>query len=185
MIPTRRSRATLAALVLLPVGGNVLLAALLFSQVGALPGGDQADSLPPVPVRESRAPSGSLPRSEFTDIIAFVERTTGHPYTCDGPWGVGVRLVTWSCRTRDALVILTGRSRTQIFSIEATWFGFDPRTTDLPTWAAAAQRSDELGAESGTWVAGHVGQFAESTLGGTTARVGGARGAMTLQVIAL
>lgn len=174
--PRKRSHREWAVLVLMPIIGNVLLAAFIFTRVPATLGPDRVD---PTPASPSPGVAG-LPRSELTSILAAVERSTGHRYACDGPWRSSDGWSNWSCRTSDALVVLQGTGGRQIARFDATWFGFDVTTTDLPAWAAAIQRVPEVADASQAWVATKLGGVASTEILAVHLRTGGARGALNL-----
>ena len=175
--PVQRSRREWVLLVLIPIIGNALFAAFLFARVPATtgPGGAEPTlATPPTIVN-------NLPRSELIAILASVERSTGHHYTCEGPWRSSDGWSNWSCRTSEALVVLQGADAQRITQMNATWFGFDAASTDLPAWAAAVQRLPALAEASESWVATELGDVASTEILKVRLDVGGARGALNLR----
>ncbi len=171
------------ALIAFPVLLNVALGLFLFGpgKDAGLPGfsDPQQTGLP--------LPSGNigqgLPRGGFQQILGQVRVQTDRSYACDGPWRASDRTIAWSCREHDSLAVLRGVSPAAVFSIQITWFGFDPSRTDLPVWAAAVFPGVDDARRASSWVLKHIEVAgAKVTIAGVSLRTGGARGALTLGV---
>ncbi len=164
--------------ILIPIVANVVLAGILFSTLPDTIGPD-ANHETPIPSPPS---FDGLPRSGLSAILLDVERSTGHDYSCGGPWRTADGLSNWECRTRVALVVLKGAGAQRIMRLDATWFGFDAATTDLPAWAGAVQRAPVDARASETWVATELGGVSSTEISMVSLAVGGARGALNLQI---
>jgi hypothetical protein len=174
----KRSQLERVVLILIPIVGNVLLAAVLFARLPATLGTDgTGPTLLPSPSAVDR-----LPQSRLTSILAAVEGLTGHKYSCQAPWRASDGWSNWECRTDEAVVTVVGTDDQHIVRLDATWFGFDGATTDLPAWAAAVQRVPGRADASESWVAGELGGVASMEISTVRLAVGGARGALNLQI---
>ena len=178
-----RSRATMVALVALPIVGNLLLAAVLFTTLPPRPGGS-GGALPfvPVPVEPARAHNGVLPVAGVGVIIASVQASTDGIYRCNGPWAGGGGTLNWACRARDSVATLQGTADGKVFLIRTTWFGFDPADSDLETWSDAIFATEALRDQSRQWLREHFGRRASTSFGRTVIQVGGSRGAYTMTI---
>jgi hypothetical protein len=177
----RRSPIDIAALILMPLFANLVLASLTFTLLADTETlGPRPQALDPFPIA-SRPPAGAaLPVGNVRELIARVESAGGIRYACTGPWTTRIGTSKWACRTRDSLVVIEGTDNLHVFLVEATWFGFDPTGSDLPFWGSSAHRSPGLARRSQEWIADHLGSKAEMSVGQVLIRVGGARGALTL-----
>ena len=132
-----RSRLTVAALVGLPIVGNLLLAAFLFSTLPSTPGVGPSLPFVPGPVEVGVVHDGVLEVSTYDAIVAAVRSTTTETYNCFGPWRGGGGTYNWACRAKDSLATMHAGPDGHIYSIRTTWFGFDPAAMDPTIWADA------------------------------------------------
>jgi hypothetical protein len=175
-----RSRLTVAALVGLPILGNLLLAAFLFSTMPTTPGSGPSLPFVPGPVEVGVVHDGVLDVSSFDAIVTAVRSETGAIYNCFGPWRGGGGTFNWACRARDSLATMHAGPDGHIYSIRTTWFGFDPSSMDPTVWAdaifpAAADRDG-----SRQWLREHFGRRDGTQIGRTKIEVGGSRGAYVM-----
>jgi hypothetical protein len=174
----KRSRLELVFLFLVPIAGNLLLAAILFARLPTTVFMDGASPTPlPLP-----STLDLVPQSSLTAILAAVDGSTGHSYSCQGPWQTHDGWFNWECRTDQALVTVVGADALRIARLDATWFGFEETKTDLPAWAAAVQRIPDAAGAAGAWVAGALGGVASVEISKVRLVVGGARGALNLRI---
>jgi hypothetical protein len=170
------------AQVCLPVLANVLLAAILLV---AIPTTHQPivprGVVPPPEPAVGDASRGSLPSADFATMLTEVERTSGHDYSCEGPWQTSDGIMNWTCRTTDALASLRGLDSSSVASVDVTWFGFDATSNDLPDWASATSLPSSREAVS-AWVRAEAGSNATSSLAGVALTLGAARGSLTLLI---
>jgi hypothetical protein len=182
MSATARHLETIAQIGL-PAIANLLLAAILFLTIQPTDRTVAPPDLAPPPGPPISVDSGgSLPNASLASLLGWVERATGHHYVCEGPWQTNDGIMNWSCRTTDALVGMRGLDADNIVSVDATWFGFDAGATDLPSWAAATQRTASSEAAAQAWVVAHAGSDAMTGIAGVDLTLAGARGALTLLI---
>ncbi len=174
----RRSRETLIALVLLPIASTALLSVVVFTHLGGLKSTVESPAPPAIDVP---ANANLLPEPRLAVLVTKAEQATGRTYDCTGPWVSSKAMNQWACRSHDDLVVFAGFNDRSIVSIAVTWFGFDPRQTTLPAWAAASQTT-QAGQAAADWAREQVGGVAATTLNGTSLLVGGSRGAWSLSV---
>ena len=178
-----QSRTEVAALIILPLLADLavaILVSLLITRSGGVPTGLGPIDL--VPVGPEVPHAGPLAEADFEAQLSTVEAATGHTYHCQEPWTLRTGSIKWACRSTELLIVIEANSLGEVYQLDATWFGFDTNTTDLPAWASATQIRAELAAEVEHWVATHIGINAETRVGGAVVSSGGARGAFTLRV---
>jgi hypothetical protein len=178
-----RSRRESAALILLPLVADAIVAIVVALLVARAGGG--AIGLGPidlVPVGPEIPHAGPLMVSDFDALLATAESATGEVYDCQEPWVVASGSIKWACRSSELLVVIEANARGEIYELDATWFGFDDRATDLPAWASATLPAGTLASTSVSWVSSNLGTKAETRIGRAYFSVGGARGALTLRV---
>jgi hypothetical protein len=179
----RRRRTDVAAMIILPIVANLALAAVVFADVSRIPMSPQAPvPVDPIPLEPLPTGAGALPVDSVSELVSSVERASGDRYTCEGPWAASGRRLKWACRTPDTLVVIEASGTGRVDLVEATWFGFDARLSSLPVWGAAAQRQEQLGVMTASWIGDRAGSADTSTFGPLTVRLGGARGALTLAI---
>jgi hypothetical protein len=165
-----------------PIAVNLVLAFVLTTALP--PGIEDPDAPPPTLTQDVVERLPRLPRPELRQILAEVTRLAGHEYRCEGPWITDNGLRNWACRTPDALAIIRGPTPDIISRIEITWFGFDTRSTDLPSWASAASQHDSATAGmAASWVLAGVGSESTTSIGDLGLETGGGRGSYTLILV--
>jgi hypothetical protein len=171
-------------MVALPIAANLVLAAILLlpaAPVGApVPSGAPID---PVPVGPGPSHGAALPIASTRQLIERVQSATRQTYACQGPWTVAGGNLKWACRTTQTLAVIEAATSGELLMVDVTWFGFDPRRSDLPTWGAAVH-GDALadGDATAVWISDHLGTETEGAIGPVSLRVGGSRGALTLRL---
>jgi hypothetical protein len=175
-----RSRLTIGALVGLPIVGNMLLAAFLFSTLPNNPGSVPGLIFAPGPVEVGVAHVGVLEVSTFDEIVTQVHATSPATYSCFGPWRGGGGTYHWGCRATDSLATMHAGPDGHIYAVRTTWFGFDPAAMDPTIWAEAVFPDATERAGVRQWLAEHFGAREMTEFGRTKVEVGGSRGAYVM-----
>lgn len=168
-----------AMMVALPIVANIVLAVILFAQIGPVDG--PSPNASPLEVAPQAAETGLGLDSLLRDVNTHAEKM----YHCDGPWSDATgRSSTWACRTDAALAVLTGTEDGELSAVDVTWFGFDLRSSDLALWARACTIDGVVEAnDAASWTLANAGRDrASKTFGRTTLAVDGARGAYSLSI---
>lgn len=175
-------RPDLAGAVAFPIVAIMVLAVWLLPKAPSLPPGSipGPNGASPSPMPASGV---TLPVDSFALIVAAARAAgAGAAYTCSGPYADSPTTFELACRRTQALVTLEALSDRRVYELTATWFGFDPRVTDLPIWAGAVFGDPDLVAQARAWVVTHAGASTSTTIGGIDVIMDGTRGALSVRL---